>query len=179
MAYSLEVGKRLPLFNKNIETLKGQECCVMELSDDGSFILLIVLPDMTFREEALLRENTIKTRIIERGDFIYPIIRFEKTDMMFEIDFDPFLYDEERIKKVGQSNMVNIVAVEGNDFIIKVLRWANMPKKLYSKYITNWNLANKEEYSIKYHEWTSKLKREYGVNELWNEAKYVGEFGER
>ena len=100
--------------------------------------------------------------------------------MIFEIDFDPFLYEDERKDLIGQSNLVSMVGVELTNNIVRTIRLVNMPKKLYSKYITAWSLMDdREGFSDRYRQWINNLHEKYSVLELWRMGVYVGKMGEK
>ena len=176
---SIEVGKPFPLFqDSNTHGING---CVFEVLDDGIFILVIYLNNMQSEEKKILKKKKIHVKVIEEDEFILPLMRFGDTELLFEIDFDPFLYlskNDERFEKIGQSNMVNIISIESTNNIVQTMRWVNMPLKLYNKMIATWNTVNDLNYSKKYKNFINRFKR-YGLLQLWNMGEYIGKMGER
>ncbi len=173
--HKLEVGKPFDLFANIVHF----DSCIMEVMNDGTFMLVIFLRGMSNIERELLRKGTINTRIIENGNLILPLVRFNNSDLIFEINFNPFLYKDERKILAGKSNMVNIIGIELIDYTVQTIRFVNMPLKLYSKYITNWNLGDPLEYSKQYITWVDELQSKYSVLDLWNMGQYIGRFGEK
>lgn len=172
--HKVGVGEAFNLFTSRVNT----DCCIMEVMEDGIFTIVIFLNNMTTEEKRLLRFGKIRTRIIEEDNFILPILQFGN-NLIFEIEFNPFLYDDERRTLSGKSNLVNIIGVELTDYTVQTIRLANMPKKLYGKYITSWNIADPLNFSEKYTKWIDSLRNKYSVYDLWNIGVYVGYFGEK
>ncbi len=174
--HKIKVGGIFDLFKDKVYS----DGCVMEvLKGGGGFTLCIFLQNMSDEEKELLKRGKIRTKIIEEDNFIFPLIQFNNTDFIFEIDFNPFLYKDERKKLSGKSNIVNIIGVELTDYTVQAIRMVNMPKKLYSKYITSWNTSNPKTFTKGYTKWTDRLRRNYTVSQLWNMSVYVGKFGEK
>ena len=172
----ISVGQPFNAFSGDVNI----DCCIMELTHDGTFMLIIYLHNMTQQEKKLLRDSTIRVRVVEEEDFLLPLIQFGSTEMIFEIDFDPFIYTDERKNLIGQSNLVNMVGVELSNRIVQTIRLMNMPKKLYSKYITAWSLMDdREGFSDRYRQWINNLHEKYSVLELWRMGVYVGKMGEK
>ncbi len=174
----LEVGKPFELFAGR--DYSGIDGCMFELLHDGSFVLIVYMNNMTEKEREVLRKTKIETRIIQETDyFIIHLIKFTGTPLIFEIDFDPTLYPDERKDMIAESNMVSIIGVESNDNTIQTLRLANMPLGLHEKLVAAWIQAKEiEGFSKKYKAWIMDLQSRYSVLGMWKMGVYMGKRGD-
>jgi len=105
-----------------------------------------------------LRFDKIEVRIIEENNFLYTLLKFGET-LMFELDFDPTLYKDDRIINIIKSNLVHLISTESNNNLIQTLRLVNVPLKLFIKWHTIWiNAKDIDNYSKKYKNWVFDLQ---------------------
>ena len=177
---AVSVGEEFTLFRDVVGKMKGIDGVICELLDDGHFTIVIYMNNMSKKEKEILSEKQIYARIIEEGNFLLPIIRYGNSPLIYEIEFNPFLYyQDKRFDYVGKSNLVFIFGIESTTNIIKTMRYVNMPKKLYSKMVANWNsIYDVEEYNKEYKKWVNSFKN-YHLFDLWERATYIGKFGEK
>lgn len=154
----------------------------MEQLDDGGFILVIYMDNMTLEERIVLKKAKIKTRVLrEANDTLLTLIHYDKTTMVFEISFDPTLYKNfpERFNQFIKNNMLLIIGVESTTNRVATIRKVSLPKMLHTLWITAWTHAlNAENFSKRYLHWVEDLDSRYELLELWNMAKPTGDLGE-
>ena len=124
--HKVGVGEAFNLFTSRVNT----DCCIMEVMEDGIFTIVIFLNNMTTEEKRLLRFGKVE-RIIEE---IIHLAILQFGNNLIEIEFNPFLYDDERRTLSGKSNLVNIIGVELTDYTIQTIG-CQYAQKLYGKYI--------------------------------------------
>lgn len=175
----LEVGKEFELFKGR--NMKGQIGCITELLNDGKFYLIVYMDDMTLEEVILLKQAKIQVRVIkETDDFVLTLIKYSNSPLIFEMQFDPTLYKDERRWMFGRSNMMTIIGVDSNTNRIKTLRYVSMPLKLFDALKDAWELSLKREnFSVKYERWISDLMQRYTTVQLWEQGKNYGTMGQK
>lgn len=174
----IEMGKPFKLFDNN---MKGQTGCVTEMLENGVFCLVIYMDNMTFEEVIILNQIKVKVKAIkETDDFLLIMIKFGNTPLIFEIAFDPTLYNDSRREYFMETNMLSIIGVDSNSNIIKALRYVSMPLALHNLYKDAWSLALKREgFSTKYTKWVDDLDKRYSIYDLWKIGKNYGEMGQQ
>jgi len=172
----LEVGKPYELFTG--KNMKGQTCCIFKCTENGTLLLNIYINNMTVSEKQSLRFDKIEVRIIEENNYLYTMFKYAET-LIFELDFDPTLYKDDRIINIIKSNLVHVISIESNNNLIQTLRLVNAPLKLFTKWHTIWiNAKDIDNYSNKYKNWVFDLQNRYTPTQLWEYGKYLGEMGE-
>jgi len=173
----LEIGKPYTLFQG--KNMKNQTGCIFECHKNGELFLNIYINNMTKLEKQSLRFNKIEVRILEESNFLYTLLNFGN-NFIFELDFDPTLYKDDRIINIINSNLVHVISIESNNNLIQTLRLVNAPLKLFTKWHTIWiNAKDINNYSIKYKNWVFDLQNRYSPTELWEYGKYIGEMGSK
>ena len=172
----LEIGKSYTLFTGT--NMKNQTACIFECTENGTLLLNIYINNMTNTEKQSLRFNKIEVRILEESDFLYTLLNFGN-NFIFELDFDPTLYKDDRIINIINSNLVHVISIESNNNLIQTLRLVNAPLKLFTKWHSIWiNAKEINDYSIKYKNWVLDLQNRYSPTQLWEYGKYLGKMGE-
>jgi len=172
----LEVGKPYTLFQG--KNMKNQTACIFECNKNGELYLNIYINNMTSIEKQSLRFNKIEVRILEESNYLYTLFKYGKT-LIFELDFDPTLYKDNRIINIINSNLVHVISIESKNNLIQTLRLVNAPLKLFTKWHSIWiNAKDIDNYSIKYKNWVFDLQNRYSPTQLWEYGEYLGRMGE-
>ena len=172
---TLEIGTPYTLFKGR--DMSNQCGCILECHKQGELFFNIYIDDMTEKEKQSLRFDKIETRIIQENNYIYALLKFGD-NLLFEIEFNPNLYKDNRVNNI-KGNMVYIISVESNNNIIQTLRYVNIPQKLFSTWLSNWNEVLKiNDYSEKYKKWIDDLRNRYSPLKLWEYGKFSGYMGE-
>lgn len=174
--HKMEVGKEFEYFLGDRKNIDG---AILEAVFNGGFMLVVYLKNMSMSEQMALRTGKVQVRLIKETDtFLMPLIKFG-WQLEFSLIFDPTKYTDERKDTLFESNMMTIVGVESTTNIIKTLRMANMPNRLFRTIMGSWDLAKKEEnFSERYNAWVDDLYRRYDDNQLWEMGIYMGKMGE-
>lgn len=171
----LRIGDKFTLFHSMY--MKGKDGCLFEALHGGGFSLIAYLSNMSQAEKTALSES-ITVKLYREDSFLLPIIRFGNTHLMFEVIFDPTLYDDGRDETLTVSNMLTIIGVESNSNIIKTLRLVSINPSLYKELVSFWIKAkNMEDFSKKYINWVRELDAKYTVLQLWSRSKYICKMG--
>jgi hypothetical protein len=178
----VEVGKPYSMFNigkaKNVDAAVSFEA----LPEKTGYTLNIYLSDMLPEEASLISSAPISVRVMkETKSFMLPLIRFGNSPLLFELIFDPTIYEDDRSMQLTlDNNLVQIVGIDSRTNIVKALHMASMPKKLREMFVSSWSHALQEEnFSSRYKNWTQDIARRYPLTELWERSVYVGKFGDR
>ena len=172
---TLEIGTPYTLFKGR--DMSNQCGCILECHEQGELFFNIYIDDMTNKEKQSLRFDKIETRVIQESNYIYALLKFGN-NLLFEIEFDPNLYKDNRVNNI-KGNMVYIISIESNNNIIQTLRYVNIPQKLFSTWLSNWNEVLKiNDYSEKYKKWIDDLRNRYSPLKLWEYGKFSGYIGE-
>jgi len=172
---TLEIGTPYTLFKGR--DMSNQCGCILECHEQGELFFNIYIDDMTNKEKQSLRFDKIETRVIQESNYIYALLKFGN-NLLFEIEFDPNLYKDNRVNNI-KGNMVYIISIESNNNIIQTLRYVNIPQKLFSTWLSNWNDVLKiNDYSEKYKKWIDDLRNRYSPLKLWEYGKFSGYIGE-
>lgn len=181
MGTLIAVGEEYPLFQDGTVAMKNQDGAILEaFEDDGGFVLAIYLTEPTEEEVRVIRTEPIKTKLMcEEEAFVLPMIQFGETQMIFEVSFDPTLYDDNRAFQLkDKNNLLTIVLIDSTTGIVHGLRQANFPLKFIQHCSVAWKQAmNIQNYSERYIKWYLKLQQ-YSIEELWDTSVDVGQMGE-
>lgn len=173
----ISVGEKFSVFRKRSEQMT--DGAIFELLPEGGYVFVIYLYDMTSREKTLLRKADIITKVFKQDGFLLTLFRFGVSDIIFEVVFDPNLYQDGRELDLMKSNMVNVIGVDGRTDIVQTLRLVSTPMKLFKIWQETWLQSMiKEEYSRQYTIWLDKLYAKHTVMELWHKAKQCCIMGE-
>lgn len=174
----ISVGKKFTLFKEHCNDV-NDGCYFEALEDNQGFFMTIYLGGMDQEEKTILGNQDIQARMIQDGNKILGLIRYEDSPLIFEMSFDPTLYKDKRAMQIVFDNhMLNVVSVERSNNVVQTLRRANFPMKLKQAFITAWTDAFQEEnYSENYTKWLNRLYQ-YDTWTLWENATDVGYFGE-
>lgn len=150
---------------------------VMEITNEGGYLLTVFLQNMTFQEKLALKNGRIEFKIIEDRDtgFLLTLVDFGKYTMTFEIVFDPTLYKDNRrnVEIFDKSNTINIIGVESTTNTIKTLRYISIPNKLLARWKKAWTkMLTVENCNTKYMQWINNLYR-YDLSTLWKRADSI------
>lgn len=183
MGTLIRVGEEFTLFKEKIPHYKAaytDGSYFEALEENDGFVMATYLTDMSHEERNLLKIGTIHARIIKENQKILAILRFGHSPLMFEISFDPTLYQDKRPLQIAFYNhMVTFISIERRTNIIQTIRVANMPMRLKQAFITSWdNAYNNPNFSEEYTEWVDSLMS-FSTIELWNKGESVGTFGEK
>lgn len=175
----IQVGDEFTLFKEGSETMPDGSY-FEALDENDGFTMVTYLTDMSGEEKALLGEGKITTRIIREGNKILTILRFGHSPLLFEVNFDPTLYKDQRAMQLCfENHMVTFISIEKRNNVIQTIRMANMPMKLKQAYITAWTSAyNEPNFSNNYTEWIDSLMS-FSTVELWHKGEDIGYFGEK
>lgn len=171
----LEVGKALPA---QWTLQKGFEGAIFEAAD--GFTLILGMPSLSQKERETLRKAKISVRTIEQDGLLLTLIRFGGTPIIFELNFDPTLYEDNRLTDLlKQVNTLQIIGVDTEDLTIQSLRLVSIPSKLLTRWNMVWrNALNEPDFSIRYNAWIDSLYARYSTVKLWDQAVYIGNLGD-
>ncbi|WP_255305653.1 hypothetical protein [Paenibacillus sp. Mc5Re-14] len=176
----IKVGERFPLFANSIEKLKGIDGAKFEATDfNQGYFFCIHLTDISFMDKQSFRNDKIAVKVLQGdGGMILPMIMFGKS-MIFEMKFDPTLYDDERVFQLAEGyNILTIFLIESNNGVVKAIRQCNLPLKMVQICKEAWGRAMLDlDFSSKFQAWTTRLNN-YSLQTLWDRATKVGSMGE-
>ena len=169
---TIEIGKPFTFLQNPGDV--GDAGCFFEAVSPHGFLLVIYLRNMTSEEKYLIQYFDIETAIVKETDyFILPIISINNGSLIFEVDFDPFLYKTSQ--EIFADRDLHVVAIEANNNIVKVIRPSILPPKLYTEmYFTYLNAKDIIDFTTKRIKWVSDLQARYTSTELWDIAKSTG-----
>jgi len=174
----LEVGKPFTLFESS--HLKNKDASILEMFPNGEMVLSLHMYNMNKSEILLFRKAKISVKIIHELDYLLTLIKFADSQLIFELSFDPTKYSDNRVDKLMNSNMLQIIGIESSSNIIKSLRIVSVPFKLFNLWITVWgNARNIPGYVTKYDRWVNDLDKRYSLLDLWDRGTYIGKMGEK
>lgn len=180
MGTMIAIGETYPLFEKSMKMLNNQDGGVFEALENGDGFLYTMFLNQPSKEEInLVRTKDIKVRLIDEEPFVLPLIQFDNSRMIFEMSFDPTLYQDDRAFQMKQSNNVlTIVLVDSSTHVVHALRSANLPLRFIQRCGHVWAKAFLEpDFSNRYKQWFRK-KQEIDLESLWEHALYLGKMGE-
>ncbi|BCV23260.1 hypothetical protein [Gelria sp. Kuro-4] len=169
--YQLKVGEPF-----SVRLPSGEEKVYFELAEGGGFYWIVGLPKMTESEIEVLKRKPIKFYTIQEQGFVYLLARIGY--MEFELHFNPALYAyaPDRLAFLTKSNMVTLVGVDSETNIVRVLRYFNLPLRLWDKLQASWQVVLREGGKV-YDDWVETL-RSFSLDDLYRRAEYVGRGGE-
>jgi hypothetical protein len=175
----VNIGDNFTLF-KEKHNGYGDGCYFEALEDNGGFIMPIYLANMAIQEKMIMSSERINARLIREWNYLLVLIQFGNSPLIFEISFDPTLYQDKRAMQIAFNNhMVHFIGIERTTNEVQLLRVSNVPMKLKQAFITAWTNAFEEEnYSVKFANWIHSLYK-YSILELWEMGVDVGYFGEK
>lgn len=178
MKHRIAVGEKLLFFEKPKSFNDG--CYLEALNDNEGFIQVIYLGNITQDEINVLSSEPIHTRMIKEGNKILFINKYGNTDLLFEVSFDPTLYNDRRAMQIqNTNNTVIFIGVERFSNTVSFIRLANFPERLRQELSLAWESAyNEKDYSKNYTKWLDELQK-FEVLQLWEKAIDVGKFGEQ
>jgi hypothetical protein len=163
----------------------GAEGARFEQLDTGEWFIIIYMSQPSKEERKIVRKAKILTRYIidESKTMVMALIRFDSSQIIYELIFDPTRYRaiewKDRIDWWSKSNTVSLLVIDSLTGVIEALRVANMPKTLWEVWRESWRKSlSIEDYTRKYAEWIKTLWQRKTMD-LWNTAKPSGVFGER
>lgn len=179
--YSLIVGEVAPEPFWPTTTKNGTR---IRQSMEGWFCLASYLMDITQEEEDYYTFNEIKAKYIidNTESLLLTIIRYDGTDTIHEIIYDPTIYpnDEWASRQSGLENCNNflILLIDSSTGILRSMRRVKLPLPLWLLWIYVWGKAlTINNYSKIYKEWLSDAST-LPVMALWDLGQDVGYFGE-
>ena len=112
-------------------------------------------------EIAAIQHETIHVRVLKKDGFALPMLRFGSTNMMFEMSFDPTLYQDARALDIIKSNnLLTITLVNSLNSVVKALRYCIFPLKFMQECTELWSRAYlKSGYSTDYRAWYLKMQQ--------------------
>lgn len=163
----------------------GAEGARFEQLDTGEWFIIIYMGEPSKEERKIVRKAKILTRYLidESETMVMALIRFESSQIIYELVFDPTRYKaiewKDRIDWWDKSNTVSLLLIDSTDGMIGAIRVANMPKALWEVWRESWRKSvSIEDYSRKYTGWIQTLWQR-NTMDLWNPATPSGVFGER
>lgn len=149
----------------------------------GMLTICLYLRGISPTEKEAIRYNKILCRYHRENNFILAFLRFAGTPLIFELSFDPTIYPEPewnaRQQNIEQTNIVTILGIDTENGLLKSIRRANLPQKLWEQWKECWGAAYyTPRYSTEYGKWLKKLESKYSVMESWERAHDAGTFGE-
>jgi len=180
MSNLISVGEKYTLFDAAYEAMKNQDGGILEALDGGEgFWYHLYLNKPTGEEKKTFQEEKINVRLIEEEDYLLPMIRFGDTLMIYEMSFDPTIYDDKRAMQIAEeNNLLSVILIDSTSNIVEGLRQANLPLRFIQICKDKWEKAYEiKNYSQKYKKWYTKIQR-IPVDTLWNRGIYVGKLGE-
>jgi len=161
-----------------------QDGARMYQSRDNILSVALYLKNMAYEEEQALSNKKIYCRIHRKDWFLLTLIRFGKTPIIFEITFDPTIYPEsewlERKDALEKNNMIIFLGIDTSNGIVKTLRRANLPEKLWIQWKECWEASyHIPHYSREYGRWRNLIENRRSILESWDTALEAGIFGER
>lgn len=176
----IKVGEKFPIFTESVEKLKGTDGAFFEANEfDGGYYFCIHLTDVNFMDKQSFRNDKISVRVLQGTDnMVLPIVKFGSS-MIFEMNFDPTLYDDDRALQLAErNNILSIFLIESNNGVVKAIRQCNLPLKMVQICREAWSRAILDvNFSEKFNEWMARMSN-YSLQTLWDRATKVGEMGE-
>ncbi|TVX85958.1 hypothetical protein [Paenibacillus agilis] len=176
----IRVGKKFPLFSESVEKLKGIDGAFFEANEfNQGYFFCVHLANINFMDKQCFRNDKISVRILQGSDgLVLPLMKFGKS-MIFDINFDPTLYADERVFQfVDTNNILTIFLIESNTGEVKAIRQCNFPLKMIQICREAWGRAMLDlNFSEKYTEWIGRMNN-YSQQTLWDRATKVGDMGE-
>lgn len=176
----IKVGEKFPLFAESVEKLKGTDGAFFEATDfNQGYFFCIHLTDISFLDKQSFRNDKIAVKVLQGdGGMVLPMIMFGKS-MIFEMNFDPTLYDDERVFQLAEGyNILTIFLIESNNGVVKAIRQCNLPLKMVQICKEAWGRAMLDlDFSSKFQAWMARLNN-YSLQTLWDRATKVGDMGE-
>ena len=177
---SISVGEKFPLFQGKVPEVDG---AILEALEEGEgYSYQVYLSNMTERERDNISGGKVSIRVITNEEgFVLTLFQFQSNKFIFEAEFDPTLYEDDRALQLTEScNLINIYGIESTDNIVKAMRMASIPEKLAKIWSDNWKIAlSNLGYSDAYRQWCNELKNKYSTEQLWDRAVYVGKLGDK
>ena len=118
----------------------GEIGAVLELLEGGYYFLKLVAENMPDSLIEDFMENEVEIKTVFNKDKVYMMVRFGEGDLLYEIFFDPTLYDDrERVKEdIKESNWVYITLLDKTDKKIKAIKLISFPIDMFNKITTAW-----------------------------------------
>lgn len=177
---AIEVGKKFPLYEESLKRFVGIDGAHFEANELGQgYNFCIHLTNINFMDTQSFRNDKIRMKVLQGSDgLVLPMIKFGKS-MMFEMNFNPVLYDDNRALQLSEtSNILNLFLIESNNGILKAIRKCNFPLKMIQICREAWARAILDpDYTSKYNDWIKRTSS-YSLQSLWDRATSVGELGE-
>src|SRR5690606_27619173 len=118
---------------------RGFEGAYLEAVKDDGFYALLCLPNISGKEKETLKTTKINVRIVENDGMLLTLIRFGSTPLIFELNFDPTLYPDQRaIELLDFSDLLQIVGIDTKDLTIQALRVVTIPRRLIDEWRKSW-----------------------------------------
>jgi hypothetical protein len=134
----------------------GEPGGIMELLPKGGFFIKLVSSDSKENDISNFRYGDISFKILLNKDKVYMLIRFGKSNLLYEILFDPTLYPNKTTteKLLKQSNLIYTVFIDKKSSNILGIKQFNFPIHIYQKLINVWlNALKNNNYSQEYQEY--------------------------
>lgn len=177
---NVEVGQPFPLYKDSVKHLRGIDGAFFEASDfNQGYNFCIHLTNISYMDTHIFRKEKIQMKVLQGSDgLVLPMVRFGKS-MMFEMNFNPNLYDDNRaLQLTDTNNILNMFLIESNNGVLKAIRQCNFPLKMIQICREAWSRAILDpSYNEKYEEWLKRTSS-YALQTLWDRATKVGELGE-
>jgi hypothetical protein len=177
---NIVVGQKFPLFEKGYEQHKGQEYAVFEASEfNQGYMFCAYIPHPRGYEIEAFRKSPIQMRIVKGDGMVIPMIKIGN-QLIYEIIFDPTLYDDDRaLQIVDRNNILTLFLIDSNTGMLLAIRQCNFPLKMIQMCKEVWSRAILDiNFSEKFSNWHKTLQEKYSLNTMWERALYVGKMGE-
>jgi hypothetical protein len=128
---------------------------VLELLDGGYYFLKLVAEELPDEIVEDFMENEVEFKAVLNKDKAYLMIKFGDGDLLYEIFFDPSLYEDKvRVKKdMKESNWIYTLLIDKETKIIKAIKLITFPIDIFDRLILAWeNALNNPKYEEEYKE---------------------------
>lgn len=146
---SVKVGMKYPY-------TVGEVGGLMELLPQGGFYMRLVARDLNQEDINSFRYGDIAFKTLFNKDKIYMLIRFGDGTLLYEILFDPTLYQNKELTKINlhKSNIIHGVFIDKESEKVQGIKMFNFPLDTYKKIVKAWTEAlENKEYTEEYHEY--------------------------
>lgn len=136
----IKKGKPFTAFNTPPSFFNNTGAMFEAFDDDRGYIFAIYLPQIKENEIDIFSDSRIETRIVKSNNIAFPLFRFGKSDLLFDIIFNPFLYNTNKgFQMIDTNNHVLFVLIESSTNIVKSMRYTTMPTKLRELWSESWS----------------------------------------
>ncbi|MNS71914.1 hypothetical protein D3C72_1053060 [compost metagenome] len=158
----------------------GTDAAFFEANEfNQGYSFFVYLTDISFSDIYSFRNDKITMKILQANDgIVLPLTKIGNT-MIFEMSFNPVLYNDDRYLQLAESNnILSMFLIESRTGTVKAIRQCNLPLKMIQICKEAWSRAILDpNFTVKFNEWSSRMSK-YPIRTLWDRATSAGTLGE-